>query len=159
MDIHKVIGKLPRSKRGFVLPSHKFTGPYNPIHEQLDEHDQALTGHEPYNAMDAISMRHDICYRENDTKEGKHACDDQMLKELDVLEPKGIRENIDRKLVLTIIGKKRKLGWGIEWSNELAVEQHKPIRKKFNKRRVFASGKYVIWTADLVDMQSFSKNN
>ena len=43
----------------------------------------------------------------------KHACDDEMLKELDVLEPKGIQEKIDRKLVRTIIGTKRELGCGI----------------------------------------------
>ena len=41
-----------------------------------------------------------------ETKDGKHACDDEMLKELDVLEPKGIRERIDSKLVRTIIGTK-----------------------------------------------------
>ena len=160
MDIHKAIGKLPRPKRGFVLPYHKYTGPYNPLHEQLDEYDQPLPGQEPYNAVDAISMRHDICYRDNNTKEGKHECDDVMLQELDVLQPKGFREKIDRKLVRTIIGKKRKLGWGIiEWSNTLADELHKPIRRKFTKRRVYASGVDVIWTADLVDMQSFSKSN
>ena len=39
MDIHKVIGKLPRPKSGFVLPGHKYTGPYNPLDEQLDEND------------------------------------------------------------------------------------------------------------------------
>ena len=51
-----------------------------------------------------------------------------------MLEPKGIREKIDRKLVRTIIGTKRELGWGIiEWSNELADELHKPIRKKFKR--------------------------
>ena len=70
MDIHKVIGKLPRSKRGFVLPYHKYTGPCNPLNEQVDEYDKPLAGQEPYNAVDAISMRHDICYRDNETKEG-----------------------------------------------------------------------------------------
>ena len=118
-----------------------------------------MPGQEPYNAVDAISMRHDICYRDNNTKVGKHKCDDIMLRELDVLEPKGIREKIDRKLVRSIIGKKRKWGLGIEWSNELAEELHKPIRRKFVKRRVFASGVDAIWTADLVDMQSFARSN
>ena len=160
MDIHKVIGKLLRPKRGFVVPYHKYTGQYNPLHEQLDEHDQPLAGQELYNTVDAISMRHDICYMDNETKQGKHTCDDEMLKELDVLEPKGIRERIDRKLVRSIIGAKRKLGWGIEGSNELADELHKPIRKKFKRRRVLASsGTDAIWTADLVDMQSFSRSN
>ena len=167
MDIHKVIGKIPRPKRGFVLPYHKYTGPYTPLDGQLDENDQPIPGQEPYNAVDATSMRHDICYRDNNTKEGKHGCDDRMLRELDVLQPKGIREKIDRKLVRTIIGKKRKLGWGsnnnnnnnIEWSNELADELHKPIRRKFRKRRVFANEVDSMWAADLVDMQSFSRSN
>ena len=104
-------------------------------------------------------MRHDTCYRDNETKEGKHACDNEMLQELDLLEPKGIREEIDGKLGRTIIDTKRKLGWGIEWSNVLADEVHKSIRKKFRKRRVFASGTDAMWTADLVDMQSFSRSN
>ena len=44
MDIHKVIGNLPRPKKGFVLPSHKYTGPYNPLEEQLDENDTPVPG-------------------------------------------------------------------------------------------------------------------
>ena len=83
-----------------------------------------------------------------------------MLQELDVLQPHGFREKIDRKLVRSIIGEKRKLGWGIDWwSNELADELHNPIRKKFKKRRVFSSGVDAIWAADMVEMQSFSKSN
>ena len=48
MDIHKLIGKLPRPKKGFILPRHKYTGPYNPLDKQLDEHDHPLSGQEPY---------------------------------------------------------------------------------------------------------------
>ena len=29
IDIHKLIGKLPKPKRGWTLPGHKYTGPYN----------------------------------------------------------------------------------------------------------------------------------
>ena len=76
----------PRPKRGFVVSYHKYIGPYNPLHEHLDEYDQPLAGKEPY-AVDAISMRHDICSRDNEAKEGKHACGDEMLQELDVLDP------------------------------------------------------------------------
>ena len=91
MDIHKLIGKLPRPQRGFVLPYHIHTGPYNPLHEQLDEYDEPWPG--PYNAVDAISMRHDIFYRDTrDTRDGKHRCDDTMLRELDALQ-QGIIEN------------------------------------------------------------------
>ena len=41
----------------------------------------------------------------------------------------------------------------------LAEELHKPIRRKFKKRRVLGSGIDRIWAADLVDMQAFSKFN
>ena len=51
----------------------------------------------------------------------------RMLQELDIMQPDGIHEKLDRKLTCTIIGKKRKLGCGIEWSDDLAEELHKPI--------------------------------
>ena len=159
MDIHKVIGKLPRPKKGFVLYKHKYTGPYNPLDEQLDENDQPREGQEPYNAVDAISMRHDICYRDNDHKKGKRKCDETMLNELNTLKPKDRREQIDRQLVRGIIGTKRKLGLGLKWSDELAEELHKPIRKKFRKRVVLAKAVDKIWAADLVDMQAYSREN
>ena len=41
----------------------------------------------------------------------------------------------------------------------LAEELHKPIRRKFKKRRVLVNGIDKIWAADLVDMQVFSKFN
>ena len=158
MDIHEAIGKLPRPRKGFVLPGHKYTGPYNPLNEQLDENDLPIVGQEPFNTVDAISMKHDICYR--DHSNGKKKCDDQMILELDdLLEPKNLREKIDRKLVRNIIATKRRLGWGIEWSNALADELHKPIKRKFQKRLVFAKNVDEIWAADLVDMQSFAKFN
>ena len=86
VDIHKVIGKIPyKSKKGFVLPRHHSTGPYNPLHLQLDPQDNPLPGNEPYNAVDAISMRHDICYRDNPV--GKHECNRNMSAELNALVP------------------------------------------------------------------------
>ena len=166
-----MIGKLAPilPKKGLVLYKHKYTGPYNPLEKQLDENDQPLPGQEPYNAVDAISMRHDICYRDHGNKEGKQKCDGEMLKELTVLKPKDLREKIDRKLVQRIIGMKHRMGWGldkkdddystIQWSNELADELHKPIRRKFQKRKVFAKTVDDIWTADLVEMAPLAKFN
>ena len=57
IDIHALIGKLPiLPKKGFVLPWHKYTGPYNPLDKQLDENDQPIPGQEPYNSVDAILL-------------------------------------------------------------------------------------------------------
>ena len=102
-----MIGKIPfKPKRGFVLPRHRFTGPYNPLHLQLDSKDNPLSGNEPYNAVDATSMRHDICNRDNPA--GKSECVRKMLAELNTLVPKGRREKVDRLLVRNIIGLKHR---------------------------------------------------
>ena len=156
MDIHKVIGKIPfKPKRGFVLPKHKFTGPYNPLDKQLDTRDRPA-GNEPFIAVDATSMRHDICYRDNPS--GNSDCDKKMLAELKTIVPKNRREAVDRQLVRGIIGLKHKRGMSV-WSSQLADELHKPVRRKFAKRHVFAKQIDDIWVADLVDMSSFSKTN
>ena len=42
---------------------------------------------------------------------------------------------------------------------QLANELHKPIIKKFKKRKVYSSFRDNIWGVDLVDIQSFSRYN
>ena len=106
VDVYELIGKLPRPKKGFVLPSHRYTGPYNPLEEQLDADDNPLPGQEPFNEVDRASLHHDICYRDGNSK---RYCDDVMLNELDKIETKNFREKIDKKLVHTVISMKRKL--------------------------------------------------
>ena len=143
VDIHNVIGKIPfKPKRGFVLPKHRFTGPYNPLHLQLDSKDRPLPGQESYNAVDAIAMCHDICYRDNENG----------TAELNALTPRGGREKMDRQLVRYIIGLKHRLGMGVHWSNQLADELHKPVRRHYQTRSMFAKQVDDIWTGDLVDM-------
>ena len=135
VDIHKVIGKIRfKPKKGFVSPRHRFTGPYNPLYLQLDSKDNPLPGNEPYYAVDAISMRRDTCYRDNPT--GKHECDRKMFAELNALVPKGRREKVDRQLVRSIIGLKHRLGLDMHWTNQLANELHKPVRRRFDERTV-----------------------
>ena len=74
-----------------------------------------------------------------------------MLAELDALTPRVRREKLDRQLVRSIIGLNHGLGMCI-WSSQLADELHKPVRKRFQKRSVFAKQADGIWTADVVDM-------
>ena len=156
MDIHKVIGYLPHPKKGWVLPSHKYTGPYNPLDKQLSN-DIPVSGQEPFNNVDEISLRHDICYRDKPSEKNK--CDKIMLNELKLLQPKDKREKLDKFIVSNVIGAKNKLGLGIKWTNKLATELHKPIRKNFTKRYVFARNVDDIWAADLIDLRSHSKVN
>ena len=52
-----MIGKIPfKPKKGFVLPKHRFSGPYKPLHLQIYSKYNLLPGNEPYNAVDAISI-------------------------------------------------------------------------------------------------------
>ena len=46
-----------------------------------------------------------------------------------------------------------------DWAQQLAEELHKPITRKFIKRRVFVKGVDEIWAADLVEMGKFSEWN
>ena len=46
-----------------------------------------------------------------------------------------------------------------DWSQQLAEELHKPITRNFRKRRVISYGVDKIWTADLVEIQKYSKWN
>ena len=50
------------------------------------------------------------------------------------------------------------MGWELK-KKSLAEELHKPIRRKFKKRRVLVNGINKIWAADLVDMQAFTRFN
>ena len=50
-------------------------------------------------------------------------------------------------------------GKGIKNNKILAEEMHKPVIRKFNKRKVYSQFKDNIWGVDLADMQSLSKKN
>ena len=104
-DVHNLIGKLPKPKAGFTLPSHKYTQPYNPLEKQLDANDQPLPGQEPYNQIYAIALKHGICYRDNNNKQEKLKYDKDMLNSLSKIKTKGVRELFDKNLVQAAIGK------------------------------------------------------
>ena len=55
------------------------------------------------------------------------------------------------------LDKKTMSGKGMGNNKILAEELHKPVIKKFNKRKVYSQFKDNIWGADLADMQSLSK--
>ena len=83
----------------------------------------------------------------------------KILAELNAFTPRGRREKVDRQLVRGIIGLKHRLGVGVRWNSQLADELQKPVRRRFQKRSVFAKQVVDIWTADLVDMSPHSRSN
>ena len=70
--------------------------------------------------------------------------------------PRGRREKADMQLVRGIIGLKHRQGMGIR-SSRLA-DEHKQVRKRFQKSSIFAKQVDNIWAADLVDMSPYSRS-
>ena len=178
VDIHKMIGKLPKPKGGFTLPGHKYTGPYNNLDSQVKY--DPVTGEilEIYDAptgkTDAIAMQHDVDYSVcKDDKKCKNKADRKMVKALDNV-PYNERQ-WGHWLARNTINTKQKLGLGVKkkedkkrerpsseeknWQEKLADEQHKPIKRNFTRRRVIVNHIDEIWCSDLVEMQQFSKWN
>jgi hypothetical protein len=154
-----VAEKVGLPLKNFHLPGHNFTGPFTELDKRLDKHDNPLPQFKPFNQIDNIALSHDKCYRDSDkyrTKTRKD-CDKEMLNDLNSVKTRGIREKIDYAIVKPIIWLKHKLGLGFELSE--AAELLKPIRHKFKRRRVFVYNVDDIWSADLKDMQSVSKQN
>ena len=53
----------------------------------------------------------------------------------------------------------KKTGSGSSVNNELAQELHKPVIKKFKRRRFYARFKDSIWATDIAEMGSLSSKN
>ena len=161
-SLSKLSEKIGIPLRNWHLPGHKFTGPFTELDKRIDANDNPLPGYEPFNQIDEIAMKHDICYRDADNhKDNKtrSSCDKDMLNRLDKMKTRNFREKLDYALVKPIIWTKYKLGLGIEDNETLAEELHKPIRHKFKRRRVFVYHVDDIWSADLMDRQKLSKQN
>ena len=120
VDIHKAIGKLPKPKGGFTLPGHNYTGPYNPLEQQLRY--DPTTGEileyyvKPSGKTDAIAAQHDVDYSVcgNDRK-CKNKADRKMVKSLDAIPWK--ERQWGHALARNVIDVKQKLGLGFASKN------------------------------------------
>ena len=124
-DLHKAIGKLPKPKKGWTLPGHNYTGPYNPLDKQLSYDPQ--TGkilkiyQQPTGSTDAVAMQHDVdyavCAGKKNEKGCKHEADKKMVKALDAI-PKNKRQ-WGHAVARNAISSKQKVGLGVgEMLNE-----------------------------------------
>ena len=115
VDIHKMIGKLPKPKGGFTLPGHKYTGPYNDLDSQLKF--DPVTGEileiydQPSGKTDAVAMQHDVDYSVyGDNKKCKNIADRKMVKALDDIPWK--KRQWGHWLARNMINTKQQLGLG-----------------------------------------------
>ena len=117
LDLHKAIGKLPKPKKGFTLPGHKYTGPYNPLEKQVKwdpNTGQILEIYDkPTGSTDAIAMQHDVDYSVcKDDVKCKNKADQKMVKALDAV-PYNERQ-WGHWLARNAINSKQKLGLGVQ---------------------------------------------
>ena len=85
-DIHSAIGKLPKSKRGWTLPGHNYTRPYNPLGKQVDYDPETDQTREVYQqvATEAI-VDYAVCSNRQHEKSCEHNADRKMVKALDAV--------------------------------------------------------------------------
>ena len=124
LDIHKAILKVA-PKKGFVMPGHRYTGPGNPLEQQLrydPNTGQILEIYQqPTGRTDAVSMQHDVDYSvcgnkpKGDQVECKNDADRKMVKSLDAIPWK--ERQWGHTIARNAIAAKSKLGMGVKPKN------------------------------------------
>ena len=118
-DIHKAILKVA-PYRGITVPGHNYTGPGNPLHDQLrydDEGNILEIYQQPTGPTDAVSMQHDVDYTicgnkpKNEQVKCKNEADRKMVKSLDAIPWK--KRQWGHALARIMINTKQKLGLGL----------------------------------------------
>ena len=137
LDLHKAIGKLPKPKKGFTLPGHKYTGPYNPLEKQVKW--DPITGdileiyEQPTGSTDAIAMQHDVDYSVcKDDVKCKNKADQKMVKALDAV-PYNERQ-WGHWLARNAINSKQTLGLGLGVPKNGKSRRVKKTGKKTGKK-------------------------
>ena len=170
--MNKIINKFLLTGDKFIpemyLRQPQFTysacGPFTKHKERIKKFNQ--TGNTRYiygNDLDKACFQHDSAYADNkDLINRTRAYKVLRDKAYDIAsnpEYDGYQRGL-ASMVYNFFDKKS-MGSGMAEpsSLELADELHKPIIKKFNKRKLYSSFKDNIWGVDLADMQLLSKFN
>ena len=109
--LNKMINSLPVEMH---LLGHNFTGPGTKLNKRLNADLTPKEWSKPINRIDKAAYHHDICYlKNNDTTTRNSVCDKNMLEEMKNIYNPTIRERMERGLVSTLIGTKKRFGWGV----------------------------------------------
>jgi len=109
--------------------------------------------------------RHDLWYNQFTDTQHRNEADQLMVDEIDSIDDPTPKERIMRAVGKPMLLSKSKLLLGLKkslaltWTDTLAEELHKPVRHRFERRKVFSPSVDHIWAADLVDMKAFSNFN
>ena len=137
IDIHKAILKVA-PKKGFVMPGHRYTGPGNPLEQQLryDPNTSQILEiyQQPTGRTDAVSMQHDVDYSVcgNKSKSNQVKCkneaDRKMVKALDAIPWKD--RQWGHAVARNAIAAKSKLGMGVKKPKNVKSRRVKKTGKK-----------------------------
>ena len=136
LDIHKAILKVA-PKKGFVMPGHRYTGPGNPLEQQLiydPNTGQILEIYQqPTGKTDAVSMQHDdysVCGNKpkTDQVKCKNKADRKMVKSLDAIPWKD--RQWGHAVARNTIAAKAKLGLGVKKPKNVKSRRVKKTGKK-----------------------------
>ena len=137
IDIHKAILKVA-PKKGFVMPGHRYTGPGNPLEQQLrydPNTGQILEIYQqPTGKTDAVSMQHDVDYsvcankQKSNQVKCKNDADRKMVKALDAIPWKD--RQWGHAVARNAIAAKSKLGMGVKKSKNVKSRRVKKTGKK-----------------------------
>ena len=169
--MNKIINKFLLTGDKFMPEMHlrqpQFTysacGPFTKHKERIKKFNQ--TGDTRYiyrNDLDKACFQHDSDYTDNKDLINKTRADKVLRDKAYDIASNPEYDGYQRGLASMVYKffDKKTIGSGINnESLKLADELHKPIIRKFNKRKVYSSFKDNIWGVDLADMQLLSKFN
>jgi transposase InsO family protein len=143
---------------------YSFCGPGTRYEQRVRE------GYKGINELDGMCRLHDKFYNENIDTKTRNISDWALAHRADEIAENPMYDDVQRKdanFISGIMKTKARFGLGMpklklkeaSWNEELADELHKPVRRKFQRRRVIAYAVDDIWSCDLVEMQEWSKEN
>ena len=121
------------------------------------------------NEIDKACFKHDAAYAKYKDVENRLISDQKLTNSAYDIASNPIYDGYQRGLASMVykffdskvapLDKKTISGKGIKNNKILAEELHKPVIKKFNKRKSYSQFKDNIWGVDLADMRLLSKQN
>ena len=145
-------------------------GPFNRHKERIKEFKRTGDTRLLYrNELDKACFKHDAAYAKYRDVENRLISDQKLRNSAYDIASNPVYDGYQRGLAsmvykpfdskVALLDKKAMSGKGIKNNKVLAEELHKPVIKKFNKRKVYSQFKDNIWGVDLADMRLLSKQN
>ena len=176
VNMNKIINKVLLAGEKFMPEMHlrqpqfvySACGPFTRHKERINKFKQ--TGDARYisrNDLDKACFQHDSAYADHKDLINRTKSDKVLRDKGNNIASNPEYDGYQRGLasMLYKFFDKKSMGSGIKKDTAksssliLADELHKPVIKKFNKRKVYSQFKDNIWGVDLADMQSLSKKN